>query len=61
MIGRTARRIREVLVAAVYSGVGRSCVMRRTQLALSEMGRENTLRRPMTAKLIMRMVLRRKS
>ena len=44
----------------MYFSGGASCVMRHTQLAVSEMGSEKTLRRPKTAKPIIMKVEMRK-
>ena len=50
--GVTAKNNNNALVWAMYFSGGASCVMRHTQLAVSEMGSEKTLRRPKTAKPI---------
>ena len=48
-------------VAATYFSDEQSCVVRRTQFAVREMGSEKTLRRPMTAKVIIKRVGKMKS
>src|ERR1017187_1187407 len=59
--GATAKTSIDRRVAAMYLYDGQSCVVRRTQFAVREIGSENTLRRPLVAKIIIMNVDMRKS